>query len=67
MWIRLGDNELINLNHVRSIRKGEENTMELHIRGLETPRKLPFETQEGRDDAFDNLFTSLVKAGEALA
>ena len=66
MWLKLGDNELVNLNHVISIKKGVKNTIEIHYQGLSHAKVLPFSESDHRDRAFDRIIENLVKLGRAL-
>ena len=66
MWLRLGDNELINLDHVASVKKGLENTIDILFNDFNHSRKLPFDTKEARNEAFERIVENLVKLRDAM-
>lgn len=66
MWIRLGVNELINLKHVVSIKKGASNTLDIQFDDFKSSRVLPFAAGEDRDAAFDRLILNLEKLGNLM-
>lgn len=66
MWIRLGGNEIVNLAHVASIRKGERLSIDIQFADFDHARILPFPTKEDRDAAFERLVDNLVKLGNAM-
>ena len=66
MWLKLGEKEIINLNHVVSIRKGENFTIEIRFSHGDQKKVLPFDRDETRDQAFTGILTSLQKLGQAI-
>lgn len=66
MWLRLGDNEIINMEHVVFIRKGPENTIEFHFRESHHLKVVPFRTDGERDYMFDMFVGHLVKLRAAM-
>lgn len=66
MWIRLGSNEMVNLAHVASIRKGDRHTIDIQFSDFDHARILPFGSKEDRDAAFERLVDNLVKLGSAM-
>ncbi len=66
MWLRLGDNEIINMNLVVSIKKGLKNSIEISFQGMAHAKVLPFQAKEERDAAFEKLVENLVKMRLAM-
>lgn len=66
MWISLGENELINLNHVSSLRKGIKDTIEIQFGDFRHGKTLSFEDPESRDAAFRRLSENLSRLGELM-
>jgi len=66
LWLRLGDGELINLAHARSIKKGADATIEIYMDPVSGRRVLPFDSAQQRDTVFQKLVTNLVKMRAAL-
>lgn len=66
MWLKLGDNELINLDHVISIRKGSSNTIEIQYADPKLGKLLPFNMTSDRDKAFDRLTENLIRLRHGL-
>ena len=66
MWLKLGNHELLNLDHVYSIRKWESLHMDIFLRNQSRPKRLSFENEASRDAAFDSLFENLQKIGQAM-
>ena len=66
MWLRLGDNEMINLEYVASIKKGLENTIEIQFHDFNHARVLPFEEKDARNHAFERLVENLIKLRDAM-
>jgi len=66
MWLRLGENELINMDHVSSVKKGLEHTIDIHFRDFQHSRILPFPGREERDQAFERLVENLLRLGNAM-
>ncbi len=66
MWLKLGEKEIVNLDHVASIRKGENNTIEILFTGLEHKRLLPFRDEASRDAALAVIMGNLHKLGQAI-
>ncbi len=66
MWLRLGDNELVNMDRAVSVRKGPENTLEIHFPEAHQLKVIPFRSDGERDYAFDLLVNNLVKMRMAM-
>lgn len=66
LWLRLGDSELINLSHARSIKKGPNSVIEIYMDPVSGHRILPFPNDEKRNEIFQKLVTNLVKLRSAL-
>ncbi|MBL8018152.1 MAG: hypothetical protein K8S54_09925 [Spirochaetia bacterium] len=66
LWLRLGDNELIQLDHVISIKKQEPQGIEMLFTEPNGKRILTFADQADRNRAFDRLIENLVKLRMAL-
>lgn len=66
MWIKLGDNEMVNLDHIYSIKKGSENNIEIRFMKGDYMKILPFGEAESRDRAFDRIIKILVQLGMAI-
>ena len=67
MWLQLGDNEIINLNHVTSIKKGTGHTIEISFTDTRTQKVIPFQSDESRDKTYSSLIASMVRLGIALS
>ena len=66
MWLRLGDNEIINLEHVVSVKKGLQHTIDVTFDDFQNQRVLPFSDKESRDEAFEKLVGNLMKTRNAM-
>ena len=66
MWIKLGDNEMVNLDHIYSIKKGNDNNIEIRFMKGDYMKILPFGDPETRDRAFDRILKILVQLGIAI-
>ncbi|HMU82903.1 MAG TPA: hypothetical protein PKE49_03245 [Leptospiraceae bacterium] len=66
LWLRLGDNELVQLDHVVSIKKQEPQAIELTFLEPNGKRILTFPDPAERNRAFDRLLENLVKLRMAL-
>jgi hypothetical protein len=66
LWLRLGDGELINLAHARSIKKGPNSTIEIYMDPVSGRRVLPFSGDEQRNEVFQKLVSNLIKMRLAL-
>lgn len=67
MWLQLGDNEIINLTHVTSIKKGQGHTIEIAFIDSKTQKIIPFQSDESRDKTYNSLIASMVRLGIALS
>lgn len=65
MWLRLGEGEILNLDFVISIKKGEHNSIEFILNGGDD-RKVMFEAEYDRDQAFEAFKNNLVKLRLAM-
>jgi len=66
MWLRLGDNELVNMEYVVSIKKGLNNSIEMHLSGNTQVKNIPFPNKESRDIAFERIVDNMVKLRLAM-
>ena len=66
MWLKLGEQELINLDHVSSIKKGEDDVLIIQFHGKEERRILPFPRTVDREAAFERIVRTLVRIGKAI-
>ncbi|MBX7058578.1 MAG: hypothetical protein K1X75_10980 [Leptospirales bacterium] len=66
MWIRLGDNELLNLDHVISIKKGGQSTLEMRYANPDANRTVRFRTDQERDLVFERVIKNMVTLGLAM-
>ncbi|MBW7858261.1 MAG: hypothetical protein H3C43_08215 [Leptonema sp. (in: Bacteria)] len=66
LWLKLGDGELINLAHARSIKKGADSTIEIYMDPVSGRRVLPFSNDEQRNQVFQKLIQNLIKMRMAL-
>jgi len=66
LWLRLGDNELVQLGHVISIKKQEPQGIEIIFTEPNGKRILTFPDTAERNRAFDRLLENLVKLRMAL-
>lgn len=65
MWLRLGEGEIINLDYVISIKKGDYNSIEFNLDGG-LQRKVSFSEEYERDQAFEAFKNNLVKLRLAM-
>ena len=66
MWLKLGTEELINLEHCSSLKKGEKFTLELRYPNPKRNRIIHFDDENGRDIAFDKVVKNLVRIQKAM-
>ena len=66
MWLRLGDNELINLDFVASIKKSNDTTIEIYFSDFQHSRVLPFPNEPAREKAYQQLISNLLDRRELL-
>jgi len=66
LWLRLGDNEIIQLDHAVSIKKLEPSGIEIAFLEPNGKRILSFPDAAERNRAFDRLIENLVKLRMAL-
>lgn len=65
MWLRLGEGELLNLDFVVSIKKGDNYSIEIALDGGQM-RTVLFEGEYDRDQAFEAFKNNLVKLRLAM-
>ena len=65
MWLRLGEGEIINLDFVVSISKGDYNSIEFNLQNGQQ-RRVTFETDHDRNQAFEAFKNNLVKLRLAM-
>jgi hypothetical protein len=61
MWLRLGVDEIINLEHVLSIKKMDSSQIEIIFSGPERKKLVQFGDRNSRDAAFEGLVDNLIK------
>ena len=66
MWIILGQEELLNLDHCSSIKKGEGPVIELIFPDNTQNRIIQFEEKIQRDLAFEKIIKNFVRLEKAL-
>lgn len=66
MWLRLGEDEMVNLSYAYSIKKGNAATIEVQLLGGRVQRVIPFPSEDERDLAFDKLLENLSRLRLAL-
>jgi hypothetical protein len=66
MWLKLGEKEIVNLEHVASIRKGENSTIEIIFSNMDSKRLLPFRDEASRDSALSVIMGNLHKLGQSI-
>ena len=66
MWLKLGNEEIINLNHCTSLKKGREFTLELRYSNSRKNRLIHFDDEDSRDAAFDKVIKNLVRMQQAM-
>ncbi len=66
MWIRLGDGELLNLDHIISIKKGPQSTIELRYNNPAANRTVRFPMDQERDLVFERVVENMIKLRLAM-
>ncbi len=66
MWLKLGEEELLNLQHCNSIRKEGELTIELRYTDQTHNRIVHFDEETSRDTAFERIVKNLVRMQKAM-
>ncbi|MCB1307223.1 MAG: hypothetical protein KDK30_03540 [Leptospiraceae bacterium] len=65
MWVRLGDEEILNLHHVLSIKKAGGN-LEVRYNNPTQNRTIRFSDPQDRDAAFERIMENLIKLRLAM-
>ena len=66
MWLRLGNDELLNLEHCTSIKKIDPLVIELRYADPDQNREIHFEGEESCDLAFEHVIKNLVRMHKAM-
>ena len=66
MWLKLGEEELINLDKCTAIRKEENTSIALCYDEPSQNRVIHFEQEESRDLAFERVVQNLVRLQKAM-
>lgn len=66
MWLRLGPDEIINLDHVTSIKRKGPTTLEVRYLDPQATRSIRFEDPQDCEAAFERLIENLVKMQAAM-
>ncbi len=66
MWIRLGDNELLNMDHVISVKKSGQSTLEIRYMNAEANRTVRFRSDQERDLVFERVIQNMIALGLAM-
>lgn len=66
MWLRVGDEEIINLEQVTSLRKGPGSTIEIRYPDPKFNRTVRFVQDEDRDAVFERIVDNMVKLRIAM-
>ncbi|MCR9144749.1 MAG: hypothetical protein NXI24_21095 [bacterium] len=66
MWLRVGDEELINLTQVTSIKKGVQSTIEIRYPDPKFHRTVRFTADEDRDAVFERIVDNMVRLRIAM-
>ena len=61
MWLRLGEDEIVNLDHVVSIHKLEPAQIQILFTQADRKKLIQFGDRTARDYAFEGLLENLVK------
>lgn len=61
MWLRLGEDEIINLEHVLSIKKIDTSQIEIIFSVPDRKKLVQFGDRSARDYAFEGLVDNLIK------
>lgn len=66
MWLRVGDEELINLEHVTSIKKAPPTMIEIRYPDSRQHRTVRFTAPEDRDAVFERIVDNMVRLRIAM-
>ncbi|MCB1325089.1 MAG: hypothetical protein H7A21_10435 [Spirochaetales bacterium] len=66
MWLRLGDDEILNLHHVTSLKKIGNSSIEIRYMNPQAGRTVRFTSPEDRDAAFERVMENLIKLRLAM-
>ena len=66
MWLKLGEEELVNLEHCSSIKKEGNLTVELHYADTTQNRIVYFKDERSRDLAFNRVVKNLIIMQQAM-
>ena len=66
MWLRLGNDEIINLDHITSIKRVGKHTLEIRYLDPNATRTIQFETEAHCHAAFEKMIENLVSLNEAM-
>ncbi len=66
MWLKLGEEELVNLDHCTSIKINENFVIELRYANPSQNRVIQFSDEESCYQAFDNIVKNFVRIQKAM-
>lgn len=66
MWLRLGEEELVNLDKCSAVRKEKNTSISLCYTDSTQDRIIHFEEKEDRDLAFERIVQNLVRLQKAM-
>ena len=66
MWLKLGREELVNLEHCTSIKMGDEFVLELCYPDSTQNRSIHFQDEESRNLAFENIVKNFIRMQKAM-
>jgi hypothetical protein len=66
MWLRLGNEEIINLSQVTSIKKGPQSMIEIRYPDPQFNRTVRFTADEERDAVFERIVENMIRLRLAM-
>ena len=66
MWLKLGEEELLNLDYCSSVRKEGSLSIELRYMDSSRNRAVRFEDEVSRNTAFERIVKNLVRMQKAM-
>lgn len=66
MWLRLGTDEILNMDMVTSIKRTGDFTIEIRYLDPQASRSIQFDNKDHCQAAFEKMIENLVKMGAAM-
>lgn len=66
MWLRLGQSEILNLEHVTSIKRIDDLHIEIHYLDPQATRTIRFDAAHDCEAAFERMIENMIKLNLAM-